>query len=44
MGSTLLNQLAQSEAAKTALELSAKEREAIAKRIDNLKQIAYSTR
>lgn len=44
VGSTLLNQLAQSEAAKTTAELPPKERDAIAKRIESLKQIADSTR
>jgi len=44
VGSTLLNDLAQSEAPKTTPELPAKEREAIAKRIENLKQIADSAR
>lgn len=43
-GSTLLNQLAQLEVAKTTSDLSPKEREAIAKRLENLKQIADSTR
>jgi len=39
-GSTLLNELAQSEAPKTTPELPPKERDAIEKRIENLKQIA----
>ncbi|MGL5063808.1 MAG: DUF928 domain-containing protein [Microcoleus sp.] len=44
IGSTLLKDLAQSEASKTSSELSPKERAAIAQRIENLKQIADSTR
>ncbi len=44
VGSTLLNDLAQSEAPQTTPNLSAKEREAIAKWIENLKQIADSAR
>lgn len=44
VGSTLLNDLAQWEAPKTTPELSPKEREAIAKRIENLKQIANNAR
>jgi len=44
VGSTLLNELAQSEALKTTPNLSAKERDAIAKWIENLKQIANSAR
>lgn len=44
MGSTLLNDLAQSEAPKTTLELPLKERDAIEKQIENLKQIANSAR
>jgi purine-nucleoside phosphorylase len=44
VGSTLLKELAMSEAPKTTSELSPKEREAIAKRIEKLKQIADSTR
>ena len=44
VGSTLLNDLAQWEAPGTTPELPPKERDAIAKRIENLKQIADSTR
>lgn len=44
VGSTLLNDLAQWEAPKTTPELPPKEREAIAKRIENLKQIANNAR
>ncbi|MBD0388771.1 MAG: DUF928 domain-containing protein [Nostoc sp. C3-bin3] len=44
VGSTLLNDLAQWEAPGTTLELPPKEREAIAKWIANLKQIADSAR
>jgi len=44
VGSTLLNDLAKWEAPKTTSELSPKERDAIAKRIENLKQIADSIR
>lgn len=44
VGSTLLNDLAQWEAPKTTPELSPKERDAIAKRIENLKQIANNAR
>lgn len=40
VGSTLLNELAQWEAPKTTAELPPKERDAIAKQIENLKQIA----
>ena len=40
VGSTLVNDLAKSEAAKTTQELSAKEEDAITKQIENLKQIA----
>ncbi len=44
VGSTLLNDLAQLEAPQTTAELSPKERDAIAKHIENLKQIADSAR
>ncbi|MEH2247777.1 DUF928 domain-containing protein [Nostoc sp.] len=44
VGSTLLNDLAEWEAPKTTLGLPPKEREAIKKRIENLKQIADSAR
>ncbi len=44
VGSTLLNDLAEWEAPKTTSELSLKERDAIAKHIENLKQIADSAR
>ncbi len=44
VGSTLLNDLAQWEAPGTTPELPSKEREAIAKHIENLKQIANSAR
>lgn len=44
VGSTLLNDLAQWEAPKTSPELPPKERDAIAKRIENLKQIANNAR
>ncbi|MEW5856357.1 MAG: DUF928 domain-containing protein, partial [Cyanobacteriota bacterium] len=44
VGSTLLNDCAQWEAPKTIQELSPKERDEIAKRIENLKQIADSAR
>lgn len=44
VGSTLLNNLAEWEAPQTTPELPAKEREAIAKWIENLKQIADSAR
>ena len=44
VGSTLLNDLAKSEASQTTQELPPKERDAIAKQIENLKQIADSTR
>lgn len=44
VGSTLLNELAQSEAPKTTSELSQKEREAIKKQVENLQQIARSAR
>ena len=44
VGSTLLKELAVSEAPKTTSELSPKERSARAKQIENLKQIADSTR
>ena len=44
VGSTLLNELVKSEAPKTTAELSPKQREAIAKRMENLKQIADSAR
>jgi hypothetical protein len=44
VGSTLLNDLAQSEAPKTTPELPPEERDAIAKWIKNLKQIADSAR
>ncbi len=44
VGSTLLNDLAQLEAPQTSPELPPKEREAIAKQIENLKQIADSAR
>lgn len=44
VGSTLLNDLAQSEAPKTTSELLPKERDAIEKQIANLKQIANSAR
>ena len=44
VGSTLLKELANSEAPKTTSQLSPKEREAIAKQIENLKQIADSAR
>lgn len=44
VGSILLNDLAQWEAAKTTPELAPKERGAIEKRIENLKQIADSAR
>ncbi len=44
VGSTLLNDLAQSEAPKTTPELPPKELEAIEKRIENLQQIAQSAR
>ncbi|MBD2075642.1 DUF928 domain-containing protein [Phormidium sp. FACHB-592] len=43
-GSTLLNDLAQSEAPETISELPLKQRDAIKKQIENLKQIANSTR
>lgn len=44
VGSTLLNDLAQSEAPQTAPELPPEERDAIAKQIENLKQIAQDAR
>lgn len=44
VGSTLLNDLAKWEAPKTTPELPPKERDAIAKQIENLKQIADSER
>ena len=44
VGSTLLNDLAKWEAPKTTPELSPKEQDAIAKRIESLKQIANSAR
>jgi Domain of Unknown Function (DUF928) len=44
VGSTLLNELAQWEAPQTTAELLPKEREAIAKQIENLKQIANIAR
>jgi hypothetical protein len=44
MGSTLLKDLAQSEASKTTSELSPKERDARAKQIETLKQIADTAR
>ena len=44
VGSTLLNELAQSEAPKTTPELTQKEGDAIAKQIENLKQIANKAR
>jgi hypothetical protein len=44
VGSTLLNELAQSEAPQTTVELPPEERDAIAKHIENLKQIANSAR
>lgn len=44
VGSTLLNDLAQSEAPKTTSELPPKERDEIEKQIKNLKQIANSAR
>jgi hypothetical protein len=44
VGSTLLNDLAKWEAPKTTPELSPKERDAIAKWIENLRQIADSVR
>ena len=44
VGSTLLNELAEWEAPKSTVELSAKERDAIKKWIENLKQIADSAR
>jgi hypothetical protein len=44
VGSTLLNDLAQSEAPKTTPELPPKELETIEKRIENLQQIAQSAR
>lgn len=44
VGSTLLNDLAQWEAPKTTRELPPKERDAIEKQIENLKQIADSAR
>ncbi len=44
VGSTLLNDLAQWEAPQTTAELSPKERDAIAKWIENLKQIANNAR
>ncbi|NJS12659.1 MAG: DUF928 domain-containing protein, partial [Microcoleus sp. CSU_2_2] len=44
VGSTQLKDLAMSEASKTTSELSPKERDAIAKQIENLKQIADRTR
>ncbi|MFB2895403.1 DUF928 domain-containing protein [Aerosakkonemataceae cyanobacterium BLCC-F50] len=44
VGSTLLNELAQWEAPKTTAELPSKERDAIAKQIENLKQIANIAR
>ncbi len=44
VGSTLLNDLAQSEAPQTTPELPPEEREAIAKQIQTLKQIAQSAR
>jgi len=44
VGSTLLNDLAQSEAPQTTPELPSEEREATAKWIENLKQIADSAR
>lgn len=44
VGSTLLNELAKLEAPKTTPELSPKERDALEKRIENLKQIADSAR
>jgi hypothetical protein len=40
VGSTVLNKLAQWEAPKTTPKLPPKEREAIEKQIENLKQIA----
>lgn len=40
VGSTLLNDLAKSEVPKSTLELSQKEREAIEKQLNNLRQIA----
>ena len=44
LGSTLLNDLAKSEALKTTPELPPKERDAIKKQIENLQQIAHSAR
>ena len=44
VGSTLLNDLAQSEAPQTTPDLPSKELDAIAKRIKNLRQIADSVR
>jgi hypothetical protein len=44
VGSTLLNDLAQLEAPQTTAELPSKELDAIAKQIENLKQIANSAR
>jgi hypothetical protein len=44
VGSTLLNDLAQSEVPQTTPDLPPKEQEAIAKHIENLKQIADSAR
>jgi hypothetical protein len=44
VGSTLLNDLAQSEAPKNTAELPLQERDVIAKHIENLKQIADSAR
>ena len=44
VGSTLLNDLAEWEAPKTTPELPSEEREALAKWIENLKQIADSAR
>ena len=44
VGSTLLKELAMSEAPKTTSQLSPKERDARAKQIENLKQIADSAR
>lgn len=44
VGSTLLNDLAKWEAPQTTAELPLKERDAIAKRIENLRQIAESAR
>lgn len=44
LGSTLVNDLAKSEALKTPQELPPKEREAIEKQVENLQQIARSAR